>query len=132
MSRALAKWMFLGALVVFALAVGVSVAIAQTTSATGPLVPLLTWSGVAACVGLVAEWGVRGWRQQRSEQDIARHDAEIENLARTIERSVPREEMERKLDRLEDRMMQTLEKIDRRLEGLFGSLGAERRKGRRE
>ena len=121
------RWVVAGIVVLMALVVGVTVAVAQAVAATSPWAPLVTWSGVVAVAGMVGEWAVRGWRQKRTEQDVARHEAEIEDLKRTVERAVPREEMEHKLERIEDKVGQGFAELRADLKQLFTALGAERR-----
>lgn len=117
-------WLAWGLVLGGGLALSYGVLLAQQTATLSQPTGVPGWlslSGVLAVCGLLVQWGA--WRKQIGDTGKA-----IDKLGDAVAKAMPRVDVESAMHRLEDKVDERFDKLESRLDSLFGLLKVDRRK----
>lgn len=122
--KALAWLLGIGA----ALSLSYGVLLAQSTGDPVPAAPgwmgWIGFSGLLAIGGLLIQWG--SWKSQ-----MAQTTSKLAELSDDVGKAIPRAEVIPLLHRVEDQQERRFDRIDDKIDALYGLLNVERRDGTR-
>lgn len=102
------------------LALGYGVLLAQQVHQAATAPDWLSFSGVAALLGVAIQWGDR----RRQLRDVDRELQALRNATGVI---VPRAEVEARMNRLEDKIDTRFDRVESQMDALFQQLNVDRR-----